>query len=90
MEKKSLEYIPEEILAKISDLGLAASLRSIGFEFLGVDRTDPTRVVFLFKKNPALGEAVDFYFRGVLQVDALALITSLKVFKNLLFLNHDA
>lgn len=48
--------------AKLSDLGLAASLLTLGFDLLKVDKTDPRRANFVFADTPELQEAINGYW----------------------------
>lgn len=84
-EQKKLDYLQEGDLFYTHDLGLSAALRSRGCHFLGMDKTNPKKASFIFEKDDEIEGLVGEYFRGVLQVDALSLVTHMKLLKQELY-----
>lgn len=56
-------------LVKISDINLASTLLTLGFNILGTDDLDPTRVYFYFDDTQAVKETIDLYWRNELKVN---------------------
>lgn len=66
---------------KTSDLSLAGALFVCGYPLEALDRHDPSRVIFVFKKNEFLDEVVRMFFLHELKVDPLAYFNALKEIK---------
>lgn len=67
-------------------LPLASYLSCIDdLEFVGVDRQEPGRVVFIFEPYLLAVEKADDYFAGRAQVDPLELFKSYRSLKDLVF-----
>lgn len=64
---------PENYLdvLKTSDFTLASTLYSLGFNIAGIDKTNPKRVVFYFKKTSDLETTVDKYFNNQVKINPL-------------------
>lgn len=60
-------------LLKISDLNMASAMLCAGFNIIGIDDTNPSRLYFYFDRNPDTEGAVKRYWGGNLMVDAKAL-----------------
>ena len=58
----------DEIL-KISDLTLATTLLFLGYKFVYLDMTNPSRIVFEFSKNKSIQETIDKYWSGQISVE---------------------
>ena len=72
MEKKELPLI------KTTDLNLASTLLSIGFEILTIDNRNPKRANFYFKKTPLLLQKIESYWNRELKVSPLDIFNSRK------------
>lgn len=65
-----------------SDIGTAAVLISLGYEFQGLDDTDGVRKIFLFEQASSIGETIGLLYQGKLRVDPLALLSAFRMLKN--------
>ena len=63
------------------DLGLAAALRTCGYQLIGFEPTASRRVAFVFEATPSLDEAIQRFWTGRLSVDALSYFGSVKLLK---------
>jgi hypothetical protein len=63
-----------------SDLALSATL-SLYFPLESVDKTNPQKVEFFFKKSPDLEKLVDDFWRGQLLVEPQAYFNRIKGIK---------
>lgn len=55
-----------------SDFGLATSLFYLGFSLEALDHTDPSRVLFIFKRDSAIDEAIQAFWGKTLRVEPIA------------------
>lgn len=67
------------------DLGCSAALICAGYELLALDREDPRKALFVFKKADGIDEVVDLYWSDRLEVKARAYFDSVKMLKNRLY-----
>jgi len=67
------------------DLGLASALVSGGFEVVEMDKSNPRKVAFCFKKTTKLEKSINDYWLGRLFVDARTLFESQKMLKNRIY-----
>ena len=67
------------------DLGLAASLASLNYEIVDLDKENPRKVRFIFPKSSALNQAVKAYFSGKLTVNARLMFENIKMLKNRIY-----
>lgn len=70
-----------------SDLGCAAALICAGFELISLDKQNPRKVLFVFRKKVGADEMVNSYFLGRLKVDARNFFDTTKMLKNLIYSN---
>lgn len=68
-----------------SDLGGASHLHCCGFTLEALDRTNPRRVEFCFRRDPGLDEACQAYWSGTARVNPMALLLSQKMLKQRLY-----
>jgi hypothetical protein len=68
-----------------SDLGLAAALLTYGFELVGINKTDPRRVVFSFLNSGDLNNVVDSYWNGNLRLSVLRYFENTKLLKSRIY-----
>lgn len=66
---------------KIRDLGLAATLVTSGFSIASIDRSNPSRVVFIFDENPELQTQIDKFWAGQLSLPAHQLLNNMRTLK---------
>jgi len=67
------------------DLGCTASLISSGYELLSLNKQNPKKVLFIFKRKNGIDEAVNNYFGDKLKVNARTLIDNIKMIKNRIY-----
>jgi len=67
------------------DIGMCAGLVSIGYSLLQLDKSKGSKTLFLFENSNEIIESAQKYWRGELQVDALAYFNALKNIKNQLY-----
>lgn len=68
-----------------SDLGIAATLSACGFAVIGISKTNPRRVEFIFRDSSALQEAVEAYWADELKVSASLLLGHTRQLKNRMY-----
>ena len=69
------------------DIGMCAGLVSLGYSLLHIDKSRGVKALFLFETSDELIESAQMYWRGELQVDALAYFNALRSIKNQLYSN---
>ena len=67
------------------DLGATAALISSGYELMAVDKTNPSKALFVFQREDGIEETVDDYWADRLKVKARRYFDSLKAVKNKLY-----
>ena len=68
-----------------SDLGLAATLSASGCAVIGINKTDPKRVGFLFADCPKLQSLVQQFWVGELKLSATVLLEHIRQLKNRIY-----
>lgn len=67
------------------DLGLAASLVSLGYTLWDIEKTDPKKSQFIFKRDEHIDKMIDKYWDGTLTLSARSLFDNQKMLKNRLY-----
>jgi hypothetical protein len=67
------------------DLGAAASLVTAGFELVSLDKTNPKKVQFIFRRAIGIEKVVDEYWANQLEVKARAFFDNTKMLKNRIY-----
>ena len=67
------------------DLGIATALLCADFELLSVDKTNPRKALFIFKREDGIEEVVNQYFSNRLNVKGRLFFDNLKALKNKLY-----
>jgi hypothetical protein len=67
------------------DLGSAASLITAGFELIELDKTNPRKVQFIFRRTIDIEKVVDNYWDDKLNVSARAFFDNIKMLKNRIY-----
>lgn len=67
------------------DLGLATVLVTLGYELLKLDKSNPRKVRFVFKKAKNIEQATDDYFNNKIKLPALNLFNNQKNLKNRIY-----
>jgi hypothetical protein len=80
-----IEYIRENNLFECRDIALASAIFTIGYKIEAIDKSNPTRAIFVFKRDKELDEIVQSFWSHTLQVDPLNYFNSLKEIKTRLY-----
>ncbi len=67
------------------DLGVSAALLCLDYELVRLDRENPRKALFVFKKGPRIEEYANKYFTDQLEVKARSFFDSIKALKNKLY-----
>lgn len=67
------------------DLGCASALASKDFELVSLDRANPKKVRFIFKRKIGIDEIVDAYWADNLEVKARSFFDNIKALKNRIY-----
>lgn len=78
------EIITEKDLCKTSDLALAAVI-FLSYPLEAVDKKNPRKAEFLFRRENGLDELVEGYWREALQVEPQAYFNALRTIKARLY-----
>lgn len=85
---QELEYVPlydDTNFFTTYDLGATAALISSGYELMAVDKQNPSKALFVFRRDNGIEETVDDYWADRLEVKARRYFDSLKAVKNKLY-----
>lgn len=67
------------------DLGAAASLVTAGFELVSLDKTNPKKVQFVFRRILGIEKVVDEYWADKLEIKARSFFDNVKMLKNRIY-----
>ena len=67
------------------DLGVSSALMCSGFELLALDKTNPRKALFIFRRTDQIDEIADQYFADRLEVKARSFFDAVKALKNRLY-----
>jgi hypothetical protein len=82
------QYIPLDdpsLVWTTYDMGSATALLCAGFELLSLDKQNPRKALFIFKKEDGIEEIVDLYWSNRLEVKARTFFDTVKMLKNRLY-----
>lgn len=85
---EELRYIPLDdptVVWTTYDLGCSAALVCAGFELLTLDKDNPRKALFVFRKADGINEVVDLYWSDRLKIKARAYFDTVKMLKNRLY-----
>jgi hypothetical protein len=71
------------------DIGVSTALLCCGYELLSVDKQNPRKALFVFKKDVQIEEYTDLYFSDRLEVKARSYFDHLKALKNMLYSDNN-
>lgn len=87
--KKILQTIPitdkQNLYLHTFDLGVSASLTTKGFELVSLDKTNPKKVQFIFRRAIGIEMVVDEYWADKLEIKARAFFDNIKMLKNRIY-----
>lgn len=87
-EKKDFEYIPlgnSKEYMESADLGLATALVCRGYNLITLDKQDPRKVSFVFKRKVGIEEDTDDYWSDRLEIKARNYFENLRNLKNRIY-----
>lgn len=87
-KQDELVYIPlndTENYFYSTDLGLVASLISIDLQLVSIDKEQPSKAVFIVKKELDIENRISEYFSGQLMVSARVLFENIKLLKSMIY-----
>jgi len=67
------------------DLGLATVLITLGYELLELDKSNPKKVRFVFKREKNIEQAMTDYFNDKIKLPAQTLFNNQKNLKNRIY-----
>jgi len=67
------------------DLGCSSALICAEFELVSLDKTNPRKVQFIFKREVGIEEVVDDYWADRLEVKARTFFDNIKMLKNRIY-----
>ncbi len=74
----------ENDLVKTQDLALATAL-SLFYPLEAIDRENPRKAQFIFKRDAKLDELITGYWRGELKVEPAAYFNAMRIIKGRLY-----
>jgi hypothetical protein len=69
------------------DIGVSTALLCADFELVGIDKSNPKKALFTFKREGNIDEVANNYFADKLHVKARSFADNLKALKNKLYGN---
>lgn len=86
-KSEELQYIPLEGDAVFAtyDLGCSSALITAGFELLTLDKANPKKVQFVFRREVGIEKVVEDYWADKLEVKARAFFDNVKMLKNRIY-----
>lgn len=79
------EYLDNNKMFLTFDLGLATCLVSLGYELWNLDKTNPKKVQFIFKRADGIDMVVNDYWQDNLKINARTLFDNQKMLKNRIY-----
>jgi len=79
------KVLQEKDYFKTSDICIASSLCCYGYQIEAIDRQNPSRVVFLIKRDEQLDKLIQLYFTHQLRVEPLSFFSFLKEIKTRIY-----
>lgn len=86
---KDTQDLPPKEKYATTDLGLASSLVSLGYELHTLEKTlNPKKVRFIFRRVPSIETSANNYWNDKLKLNARTLFDAQKMIKNRLYSNE--
>lgn len=70
---------------RVTDIGLAASLTAKGFVVSDLDKSNPRRVVFIYRQSPELHASVNQFWSNQLLLPASVLLEHIRQLKSRIY-----
>jgi len=87
MESETIPLNDPAFVFTTYDLGCSTALLCADFELLTIEKTDPRKALFVFRKQGGIEETANKYFANKLEVRARSYFDNLKALKNKLYGN---
>ncbi|MDE1970027.1 MAG: hypothetical protein KGI50_00395 [Patescibacteria group bacterium] len=87
-ESEDYQYIPlddSSVVFTTYDLGVSSALLCMGFELLSVNKENPNKALFIFRREDRINEVANHYFADRLEVKARSFFDAIKALKNKLY-----
>ncbi|MFA7170179.1 MAG: DUF5659 domain-containing protein [Candidatus Paceibacterota bacterium] len=78
-------YPKETDFYKTSDLPLVSALSCFGYQIESIDKQNPTKAIFLIRRDERLDDLIQLYFTHQLKVEPLGFFNFLKEIKNRIY-----
>ena len=85
MKRKEVSLNDPAFVFTLYDLGCSTALLCAGFELLDIEKSNPKKALFMFRKEVGIEEITDKYFADRLEVKARSFFDHLKALKNKLY-----
>lgn len=82
---QDFDYLDYNKMFLTFDLGLASSLVSLGYELWNLEKSNPKKVQFIFKRAEGIDLAVNDYWQDRLKINARTLFDNQKMLKNRIY-----
>jgi hypothetical protein len=69
------------------DLGVASVLVTLGYRLIKLEKSNPKKVGFVFKREKNIEQVINDYFNDQIKLPALSLLNNQKNLKNRIFSN---
>ncbi len=83
--QKNVEQLDSKEKFITFDIGLASALVTLGYTLFDVDKTNPKKSQFIFKRDEQIDKMVKKYWDNTLTLHARSLVDNLKMLKNRLY-----
>ncbi len=87
MKSKKVSLNDPDFVFTTYDLGCSTALLCVGFELLDIEKSNPKKALFIFKRDNNIDEVANSYFADKLSVKARSFADNLKALKNKLYGN---
>lgn len=87
-QTKEYQYVPLDDHTNYFytfDLGCSTALISTGFQLISLDKTNPKKVLFIFRREIGIENVVDKYWADRLEVKARSFFDNVKMLKNRIY-----
>lgn len=84
-EWKDIPIDDPSVVFTTYDLGVSTALLCAGFVLLSMNKENPKKALFIFKKEDGIEDVTDRYFSDRLEVKARSFFDHLKALKNKLY-----
>jgi len=88
-QQKELQYFPTyddpNTYWATFDLGCSSVLISAGFDLVSLEKSNPRKVQFIFRKETGIEKTVDDYWADRLEIKARTFFDNIKMLKNRIY-----